>query len=91
MHVLGYLIETDSAGERVSKRFRVALSFAGEKRIFVEQVARILTEQFGKPSILYDKYHEAEFARADLAFHLPALYHDEADLVVAVICKDYEE
>ena len=90
MHVLGYLIETDSAGERVSKRFRVAFSFAGEKRIFVEQVARILTEQFGKPSILYDKYHEAEFARPDLAFHLPALYHDEADLVVAVVCKDYD-
>src|SRR6059058_1228445 len=74
----------------MSKRFRIAFSFAGEKRDFVAQVAAILAKRFGKDKILYDKYHEAEFARSDLAFHLPALYHEEADLVVAVLCKDYD-
>jgi hypothetical protein len=75
----------------MSKRFRIALSFAGEKRDFVAKVASLLANRFGKDHILYDKYHEAEFARSDLAFHLPALYHEEVDLVVAVLCGDYEK
>ena len=75
----------------MSKRFRVAFSFAGETRDFVAQVAAILAKRFGEDHVLYDKYHQSEFARPDLAFHLPALYHDEADLVVAVLCNDYEK
>src|SRR5688572_30623095 len=74
----------------MSKRFRIAFSFAGEKRDFVENVARILANRFNEANILYDKYHEAEFARGDLAFYLPPFYHEQSDLVVAVLCKDYE-
>lgn len=73
-----------------AKRFRVALSFAGEKRDFVSKVAEILARRFGEPSILYDKYYEAEFSRSDLAFYLPDLYEKEAELVVAVLCPDYD-
>jgi hypothetical protein len=71
------------------KRFRVAFSFAGEKRAFVAKVAAILARRFGKRTILYDKFHEAEFARARLGRYLPKLYHDESDLVVVVFCLDY--
>jgi hypothetical protein len=74
----------------VSKRFRIAFSFAGEKRDFVAQVAAILAKRFGEDKVLYDKYHSAEFARDDLAFYLPTFYHHQSDLVVAVLCKDYE-
>src|SRR5438105_1513203 len=73
-----------------SKRFRIAFSFAGEKRDFVAKVATILAKRFGEDAILYDKYHKAEFSRSDLAFYLPDLYEKEADLVVAVFCPDYE-
>ena len=73
------------------KRFRIAFSFAGEKRDFVAQVAAILATRFGEPAILYDKYHEAEFARYDLGIYLPKLYREEADLVVAVICPNYDQ
>jgi tetratricopeptide (TPR) repeat protein len=73
-----------------TKRFRIAFSFAGEKRPFVAQVAAILAQRFGEDAILYDKYHQAEFSRGDLAFYLPDLYEKEADLVVAVFCPDYE-
>ena len=73
----------------MSKRFRVGFSFAGEKRAFVAEVADILARQFGRDGILYDKYHEAEFATADLAFHLPKLYGVDVDLVVGVFCKEY--
>ncbi len=75
---------------RSSKRFRVAFSFAGEKRPFVRQVADILARHFGESAVLYDKFHEAEFAHANLAFDLPDLYRHEADLIVAVFCPDYD-
>ena len=45
-----------------TKRFRIAFSFAGEKRAFVARVARLLADRCGGAVILYDKYHEAEFA-----------------------------
>lgn len=76
--------------ESKPKRFRIAFSFAGEKRDFVSKVADILSERFGKDRILYDKYHNAEFSRSDLAFYLPDLYEKESDLIVAVLCPDYE-
>jgi hypothetical protein len=71
------------------KRFRVAFSFAGEKRDYVAQVAALLAKQFTEPAVLYDKYHEAEFARARLGRYLPKLYHEQSDLVVVIICNDY--
>ena len=37
------------------KRFRIAFSFAGEKRDFVEKIAAILAKRFSKDAILYDK------------------------------------
>src|ERR1043166_3312984 len=74
----------------LTKRFRIALSYAGEKRDFVEQVAAILALRFGEAAILYDKFHQGEFSRSDLAFYLPDLYEKEAELVVAVFCPDYE-
>jgi tetratricopeptide (TPR) repeat protein len=72
------------------KRFRVALSFTGEQRDFVAQVAALLAQRFGEGAILYDRFHRAEFSRADLALHLGDLYEQHADLVVAVLCPDYE-
>jgi hypothetical protein len=74
----------------MSKRFRIAFSFSGDKREFVAEIAGILARRFGKDNLLYDKYHEAEFAHPDLALHLPALYHDQADLIVVFLCNDYE-
>jgi tetratricopeptide (TPR) repeat protein len=73
------------------KRFRIALSFAGEKREFVEKVAHILAERFGKDKVLYDEFHEAEFARYDLGIYLPKFYRDESELVVALFSKDYDK
>jgi tetratricopeptide (TPR) repeat protein len=73
-----------------TRRFRVAFSFAGEKRTFVEAVADLLAAQLGKDKILYDKYHEAEFAHPSLGIHLPVLYGEQSDLIVPVLCPDYE-
>jgi len=74
-----------------TKRFRIAFSFAGEKRDFVAKVAAILAQRFGEAAILYDKFHEAEFARHDLGIYLPKLYGEQSDLVVPVLCRDYDK
>jgi tetratricopeptide (TPR) repeat protein len=73
-----------------TKRFRIAFSFAGEKRAFVSEVAAILARRFTEDEILYDKFHAAEFARRDLGIYLPDLYHEESELVVVVVCHDYD-
>ncbi len=73
------------------KRFRIAFSFAGEKRDFVAEVAAILAKKFSEDAILYDKFHSAEFSRSDLAFYLPDLYREKADLVVVVLCPNYDQ
>lgn len=73
-----------------NKRFLVALSFPGEHREFVAKVAQRLSRELGQSRVLYDKFHEAEFARPNLDTHLQALYHDESELVVVFLCADYE-
>ncbi len=73
-----------------TRRFRIALSFPGESRSFVEQVAEHLATAAGKERILYDKFYEAEFARVDLDTYLQRLYHDESELIAVFLCTDYE-
>ena len=77
--------------ETSTKRFRIAFSFAGEKREFVKATAQILAKRFGEDKILYDKYHEAEFARYDLGIYLPKLYSEQSELIVPVLCENYDQ
>src|SRR5947209_18509882 len=72
------------------KRFLVALSCPGEHREFVANVALSVSNELGQQNVLYDKFHEAEFARLNLDTHLQTLYHDESELVVVFLCADYE-
>ena len=72
------------------KRFRVALSFSGEHRDFVADVAEHLSAQVGRDRVLYDKYYEAEFARLNLDVYLPRLYREESELVVVFLCPEYQ-
>jgi hypothetical protein len=78
-----------SARGKAVRRFRVALSFPGEHRAFVAQVAQHLAERLGREAILYDAWYEAEFARPDLDTYLQALYHDQSDLIAIFLCADY--
>jgi len=71
------------------RRFRIALSFPGEQRRFVGEVARCLAKEVGEDSILYDKFREAEFARPDLDTYLPTLYRMESELIAVFLCAEY--
>ncbi len=68
----------DSNMTTQGRRFRVALSFPGEKRAFVSQVAERLSQRLGRESVFYDAYYEAELARPDLELLAPILAKLEA-------------
>jgi hypothetical protein len=70
-------------------RFTIALSFPGEHQTFVKQVADCLAETFGEQRVLYDDYHDVEFARLDLDVYLPKLYRTESELIVLFLCPEY--
>jgi hypothetical protein len=72
------------------KRFRIALSFPGEHREFVGQVAAHLAASVGRERILYDQYYEAEFARPNLDTYLQEFYHKQSELIAVFLCADYE-
>jgi hypothetical protein len=75
--------------ERI-RRFRVALSFPGEKRDFVRQVADALAATVGRPHVLYDDFLTAELARPDMDVFLGELYREESDLLVPFYSVEYE-
>jgi hypothetical protein len=71
---------------------RILIRWREEReRDFVARVAAILAARFSKAEVLYDKFHEARFARRDLGFYLPDLYHNQSDLVVVVLSQDYQQ
>jgi len=74
-----------------SRRFSIALSFPGEHRAFVGEVASRVASGVGRERVLYDKYFEAEFARPDLDIYLPNLYRTESELIAIFLCADYAE
>jgi TIR domain-containing protein len=74
----------------VAKRFRISLSFPGEHRDFVCKAAERLASAVGRKRVLYDHWHEAEFARPRLAEYLPDLYHNESELVAVFLSAEYQ-
>jgi TIR domain-containing protein len=70
-------------------RFQVALSFAGEQRSFVSQVAERLKTALGPGHVFYDRDYEAELARPDLDLYLQQIYLDSR-LLVVFLGTDYE-
>lgn len=74
-----------------SRRFKVALSFPGEKRAYVSKVAEGLSKRLGQDSVFYDEYYKADLARPNLDTLLQKIYHENSDLIVVFVCKEYEE
>lgn len=74
-----------------SIRFKVALSFPGEKREFVHQIASHLTEKLGLNTVFYDMDYQAHLARPNLDLLLQKIYRDNADLIVVFLCKEYDD
>src|SRR5215813_9110330 len=77
--------------QRNTKRFQVALSFAGEHRNFVAGVAEQLRRNLGQNRVFYDQYYEAELARPNLDTYLMDIYREHADLIAIFLCANYAQ
>jgi len=71
-------------------RFAVALSFPGEWRDYVRQVDAALCKCCGRDHVFYDQRFEAELARIDLDTYLQSIYHNETELIVVFLCREYD-
>jgi hypothetical protein len=70
--------------------FDVALSFSGEVRAYVEQVAAALEHLMGPDRYFYDNNYVAQLARPSLDVFLQAIYRDRSKLIVLFVGSDYE-
>jgi hypothetical protein len=68
----------------------VALSFPGERRDYVEEVATALKRRLQRGLVFYDKDFTAELARLDLDTLLQKIYRKNSDLVVVFLSEEYE-
>lgn len=71
-------------------RFKVALSFPGERREYIAAVADELKKRLGVGSVFYDKDFTAQLARPNLDTLLQKIYLNNSDLVVVFLSEDYE-
>jgi hypothetical protein len=71
-------------------RFKVALSFPGEKREYVAAVAAEVKKRLGPGHVFYDKDFTAQLARPNLDTLLQRIYLNNSELVVVFLCEDYE-
>jgi len=71
-------------------QFQVGLSFPGEARQLVEEIAQGLERAIGPDSYFYDKNYVAQLARPNLDFLLQDIYRNRSKLVVVFIGGDYQ-
>ena len=81
------------AGPRINladHQFDVALSFPGEARDYVEQVAQHLERLIGPDRYFYDRNYTAQLARPSLDTFLQAVYRERSRMVVVFSGGDYQ-
>ncbi|WP_281290148.1 TIR domain-containing protein [Rhodoligotrophos appendicifer] len=71
-------------------QFDVALSFPGEARAYVEQVAKHLERLLGPDRYFYDRNYTAQLARPSLDTFLQAIYRERSRMVVVFAGGDYQ-
>jgi hypothetical protein len=86
-----YVGEDRPPGRLEEMRFKVALSFPGEKREYVSAVAEEVKKRLGRNAVFYDKDFTAQLARPNLDTLLQRIYLNNSDLVVVFLCSEYEQ
>lgn len=71
-------------------KFKVALSFPGERRHYVSEVVEHLCKAIDQKTIFYDYFYTSELARPNLDILLQRIYHDNSELVVVFLCEEYD-
>jgi hypothetical protein len=84
-----YRAKATGTEEKRSHTFEIVLSFAGEDRDYVEQVAAFL--KANRVEVFYDRYEEATLWGKDLAEHLDSVYRKDARYCVMFLSRHYAE
>lgn len=82
-----------STGPRINladHQFDVALSFPGEAREYVEEVAQHLERILGPNRYFYDRNYTAQLARPSLDIFLQEIYRKRSRLIVVFAGTDYQ-
>jgi hypothetical protein len=69
--------------------YHIALSFAGEDRGVVDELASVLAQEGVR--VFYDAYEQAELWGKDLYQHLQGVYRDRAEYCVVFISGNYAQ
>jgi uncharacterized protein YqfB (UPF0267 family) len=70
-------------------RFKVAMSFPGERRTYVAEVVNALRPSLGTDAIFYDHDYQAQLARPNLDTLLQGIYRNQSELIVIFLCAEY--
>lgn len=82
----------DRSIRRVAEiHFKVAMSFPGEKRAYVEEVVTALRCTFEPDTIFYDYDYQAQLARPNLDILLQDIYRNRSELIVVFLCAEYAQ
>ena len=73
-----------------SRRFRVALSFPGEHRDFVREVAESLAAELTAERVFYDEWYEVDLLGTAGDLKLQSMY-EQSDLVIPFFSKGYDK
>lgn len=75
----------------LKRRFAVALSFPGQHRLFVRNVANSLAESLGRKRVFYDEWYQAELRGSGADLKLKRIYSEDAELVVPFFSQHYSK
>jgi hypothetical protein len=78
------------AGVQPARRFAVGFSFPGEVRDRVDGIVSELEPALGRERIFYDAWYRGELARPDMDTYLRDIYKQGSELIVVVLCPEYE-
>lgn len=70
-------------------KFDVALSFPGEKRSYVADVANFLREELNDDCLFYDFDYQSQLARPNVDTLLQNIYRNNTKLIVVFLSKEY--
>ncbi|WP_421314719.1 TIR domain-containing protein [Aeromonas veronii] len=83
--------EGGPVGRLEEMKFKVAFSFPGELREYVEQVSNAVKFVLPAGSVFYDNDFVAQLARPNLDTLLQTVYLKNSDLIVVFLSSDYEK
>lgn len=88
-HVIGKIDRSTRSLNEI--KFKVAMSFPGEKRLYVADVVNALRHLVSPDAIFYDYDYQAQLARPNLDIFLQDIYRNRSELIVVFLCAEYAQ